>query len=41
MDFIIANATQDITNKEALKRAEKRFNKAISQATPSASKLKR
>ena len=28
---------QDITNKETLKRVEKRFNKAISQATASAS----
>ena len=32
---------QDITNKETLKRAAKRFNKAISQATPSASRPKK
>ena len=32
---------QDITNKEKLKREEKRCNKAISQATPSASKPKK
>ena len=32
---------QDITNKETLKRAEKRFNKAISQATQSASEPKK
>ena len=32
---------QDITNKEMLKGAEKKFNKAISQATPSASKPKK
>ena len=32
---------QDITNKEKLKRDEKRCNKAISQATPSASKPKK
>ena len=29
---------QDITNKETPRKAEKRFNKAISVATPSASK---
>ena len=32
---------QDITNKERLKRDDKRCNKAISQATPSASKPKK
>ena len=32
---------QNITNKETLKRAKKRFKKAISQATPSASKPKK
>ena len=52
MDFIITNATnnnrfyhrqcyQNITNKEMLKRAKKRFNKAIILATPSASKPKK
>ena len=32
---------QDITNKETLKRAKKRFNKTISQAKPFASKPKK
>ena len=32
---------QDITNKKTLKRAEKRFNKAITLATPYASKSKK
>ena len=32
---------QDIANKETLERPEKRFDKAISLATPSASKLKK
>ena len=39
--FYHGQCYQDITNKERLKRAEKRFNKAISQATPSASTPKK
>ena len=40
-EFYHRQCYQDITNKETLKRAEKRFNKAISQATLSASKPKK